>query len=115
MKMKLFSGMTGLALLAILTAPAHAGRVDGDAVIGGALGGATGAAIGSAVGGRDGAIIGGAIGGATGTAMMTSDRREPRVVREREVIYVDDHRHDNGLHRGHYKNKHRHGRGHDHD
>lgn len=112
--MKAFSGLTGLALLAVLSAPAHAGRVDGDAVIGGALGGATGAAIGSAVGGRDGAIIGGAIGGATGTAMMTSERRQPRVVREREVIYVDDH-HDNGLHRGHYKKKHRHHHRHDYD
>lgn len=106
--MKPYSGLTMLALFAVLSAPAHAGRVDGDAVIGGALGGATGAAIGSAVGGRDGAIIGGAIGGATGTAMMASDRRQPRVVREREVIYVDDHRHDNGLHRGHYKKKHHH-------
>lgn len=111
-EMKLFSGLTGLVLLAVLSAPSHAGRVDGDAVIGGAIGGATGAAIGSAVGGRDGAIIGGAIGGATGTAMMASERRQPRVVREREVIYVDD-RHDNGLHRGHHKHRHDHGYDHD--
>ncbi len=106
--MRLVTGLTGLLLYTVLAVPAQAGRVDGDAVIGGALGGATGAAIGSAVGGRDGAIIGGAIGGATGTAMMASERRQPRVVREREVIYVDG-RHDNGLHRGHHKHRHHHG------
>lgn len=106
--MKLFAGVTGLALLAVLASPAQAGSVDGNAVIGGALGGGTGAAIGSAVGGRDGAILGGAIGGAAGAAVMTSDRNETRV-RTREVYYDD--RHDNGRHRGH--NKHRHGRGHD--
>ncbi|MEN6585201.1 MAG: glycine zipper domain-containing protein [Sulfuricella sp.] len=105
--MKLFAGLTGIALLGALAVPAYAG-VDGNAVLGGALGGATGAAIGSAVGGRDGAIIGGAIGGATGTAVMTSNRREPSV--RREVVYVDEHdHHDNGRHRGHYK--HGHGRG----
>lgn len=108
--MKLFSGLTGLALLAGLAIPAHAG-VDGNAVLGGALGGGAGAAIGSAVGGRDGAIIGGAIGGATGAAVLTSNRREPV---QREVVYVNERdRHDNGLHRGHHKNKHRHGRGND--
>lgn len=110
--MKLFAGATGLALLALCAASAQAGSIDGNAVIGGALGGGAGAAIGSAVGGRDGAIIGGAVGGATGTALMANDRRQTRVVREREVVYVDDH-HDNGRHRGHYKEKHRHGRGYD--
>ena len=105
--MKLFAGVTGLALLAGLAMPAQAG-VDGNAVLGGALGGATGAAIGSAVGGRDGAIIGGAIGGATGTAVLTSNRREPSV--RREVVYVDDYdRHDNGRHRGRHKHRHGHG------
>lgn len=106
--MKFFAGVTGLALLAVFASSAQAGSIDGNAVIGGALGGGTGAAIGSAVGGRDGAIIGGAIGGAAGTAVMTSNRNETRV-RQREVYYEDD-RHDNGLHRGQYKNKHRHGR-----
>jgi hypothetical protein len=41
-------------LLATLI-PAHAGEVDGQAVLGGALGGATGAAVGAALGGREGA------------------------------------------------------------
>ena len=105
--MKLFAGVTGLALLAGLAMPAQAG-VDGNAIVGGALGGAAGAAIGSAVGGRDGAIIGGAIGGATGTAVLTSNRREPSV--RREVVYVDDRdHHDNGRHRGQYKHRHGHG------
>jgi outer membrane lipoprotein SlyB len=105
-----------LALLAVLTTPSWAGRIDGDAVVGGALGGAAGAAIGSAVGGRDGAIIGGGVGGAAGAALMANDRTQTRVVRQREVVYVDDH-HDNGRHRGHYKNKHKNknGRGGDYD
>lgn len=104
--MKLFAGVTGLALIAVCAASAQAGSIDGNAVIGGALGGGAGAAIGSAVGGRDGAIIGGAIGGAAGTAAMASSRNQPRV-RQREVYY-EEGRHDNGLHRGHYKEKHRH-------
>ena len=103
--MKLFAGVTGLALLAVFASSAQAGSIDGNAVIGGALGGGAGAAVGSAIGGRDGAIIGGAIGGAAGTAAMASDRREPRV-RQREVYYDDD-RHDNGRHRGQYKQKNR--------
>jgi len=107
MFMKLFAGLTGLALLAGLAIPAQAG-VDGNAVLGGALGGGAGAAIGSAVGGRDGAIIGGAIGGATGAAVLTSNRREPSV--RREVVYVNDYdRHDKGRHRGHHKHRHGHG------
>ncbi|MDO9189258.1 MAG: hypothetical protein Q7U24_05270 [Sulfurimicrobium sp.] len=107
--MKLLAGVTGLVLLAVFASSAQAGSIDGNAVIGGALGGGAGAAVGSAIGGRDGAIIGGAIGGAAGTAAMASERREPRV-RQREVYY-DDGRHDNGRHRGPYKqkNKHRHG------
>ena len=90
-----------VSLLAGFAATAQA--VDGDAVIGGALGGATGAMVGSAMGGREGAIIGGAIGGAAGTAVATSERK-------REVVVVKDghYRHDNGLHLGHYKQKHRH-------
>ncbi|MBZ0104226.1 MAG: hypothetical protein K8H84_01220 [Sulfuricella denitrificans] len=109
--MKLFAGLTVLALLVVCAVPAQAGSIDGNAVIGGALGGGAGAAVGSAIGGRDGAIIGGAIGGAAGSAAMTSGRNEPRA-RQREVYY-EDGRHDNGLHRGHYKEKHRHGHGHD--
>lgn len=105
--MKLFAGLAGLTLLAALAAPAYAGSVDGNAVIGGALGGGAGAAVGSAVGGRNGAIVGGAVGGAAGAALMATDTR---VVREREVYYDDDH-HDNGKHRGHHKNKHKHGGG----
>lgn len=97
-----------LAVMACVSYPVHAHGVNGDAVIGGALGGAAGAAIGSAMGGRDGAIIGGALGGATGTALMTSNRREPSV--RREAVYYDDRDYqDNGQHRGHYKQQHRHG------
>ena len=98
-----------LFALATLAAPALAGGIDGNAVIGGAIGGGTGAAVGSAIGGRDGAIIGGAIGGAAGAAMATNGSKETKVVTrevvvEKEVVYVPT-RHDNGLHRGHYKNK----------
>lgn len=94
-----------LFALAALAAPAFAGGIDGSAVLGGALGGGAGAAVGSAIGGRDGAIIGGAIGGATGAAIGSKGSKQTVV--EKEVVYVDGHdHHDNGLHRGHYKNKH---------
>ena len=109
--MKPINALFTLGMLAILANPAwadHGGGIDTSAILGGALGGGAGAAVGSAVGGRDGAIIGAAIGGAAGTAVAT------RPVR-REVVYVndgyhDDHeyRHDNGLHRGHYKHKRKH-------
>jgi outer membrane lipoprotein SlyB len=96
-----------LAALTAFAAPAYA--VDGKAVLGGAIGGGTGAAVGSAIGGRDGAIIGGALGGAAGAAIATSGSKETKVVTkevivEKEVVYVNG-RHDNGLHRGHHKNK----------
>lgn len=96
-----------LFALAAFSAPALA--VDGKAVLGGALGGGAGAAVGSSIGGRDGAIIGGALGGAAGAAIATSGSKETRVVTkevivEKEVVHVNS-RHDNGLHRGHYKNK----------
>lgn len=102
--------------LGMLAVPAYAGGVDGQAVLGGAIGGGAGAAVGSAIGGREGAIIGGAIGGAAGVAIATDGKSEPKtvtkqVVVEKEVVYVPVGKHDNGLHRGHYKNKH--GRGHD--
>jgi hypothetical protein len=94
-----------LFALAALAAPAFAGGIDGNAVLGGALGGGAGAAVGSAIGGRDGAIIGGAIGGATGAAIATKGSK-PAVV-EKEVVYVHEHgHHDNGLHRGHHKGRH---------
>lgn len=99
-----------LLALAALAAPAFAGGIDGNAVLGGALGGGAGAAVGSAIGGRDGAIIGGAIGGATGAAI--GSKRSKQTVVEREVVYEHDYdhhdydRHDNGLHRGHHKGNH---------
>lgn len=97
----------------ILTAVSvSAGEVDGPAVLGGALGGGAGAAVGSAVGGREGAIIGGGLGGALGAAIGSgaSDThyRQPRSV----VIEEPRYHHDNGLHRGHYKHKSKHKRGH---
>ena len=95
-----------LLALAALAAPAFAGGIDGNAVIGGALGGGAGAAVGSAIGGRNGAIIGGAIGGATGAAIGSKGSKHND---EREVVYVDEHdHHDNGLHRGHHKGRHGH-------
>lgn len=99
-----------MGVLVVSATTAKAG-IDGDAVIGGAIGGGAGAAVGSAVGGRDGAIIGGALGGAAGVAVATSDRKQTTSVRK-EVIVVreGDDRHDNGLHRGHYKNKNKHGK-----
>lgn len=96
-----------LIALAAFAAPALAGGIDGNAVIGGALGGGAGAAVGSAIGGRDGAIIGGAIGGATGAAIATKGSK--RTVVERDVVYEDERgHHDNGLHRGHHKHRHGH-------
>lgn len=97
-----------LTTLAMLAGPVFA-DVDGGAVLGGALGGGAGAAVGSAVGGKSGAIIGGAVGGAAGAA-IGSDKPKEKTVVQREVIYVDSERHDNGLHRGHYKNKKKHRR-----
>lgn len=102
-----------LVLLALAAFSAPALAVDGKAVLGGALGGGAGAAVGSSIGGRDGAIIGGALGGAAGAAIATSGSRETKVVTkevivEREVVRVNDDRHDNGLHRGHHKHKGRH-------
>lgn len=104
--MKLFVSTLATATLLCAGLSAHAGGIDGNAVLGGAVGGALGTAIGSKVGGRDGAIVGGAIGGATGAAIgsSSSKKQETRVVRERDVVYVD--KHDNGRHRGHYKHKH---------
>jgi outer membrane lipoprotein SlyB len=96
-----------LLALAALSAPAVA--ADTRAVLGGAIGGGAGAGIGSSIGGTSGAIVGGALGGAAGAAIATSGSKETRVVTkevvvEKEVVRVDS-RHDNGLHRGHYKRK----------
>jgi uncharacterized protein YcfJ len=98
--------------LVTVAVAAPAGEVDGTAVLGGAIGGASGAAVGSAVGGREGAIIGAGVGGALGAAVATEHSEpQPRVV-TRELVEVREvhhasKRHDNGLHRGHRKHKHR--------
>jgi outer membrane lipoprotein SlyB len=96
-----------LFALAAFSAPSLA--ADAKAVLGGAIGGGAGAGIGSSIGGTNGAIIGGALGGAAGAAIATSGSKETKVVTkevivEREVVQVNN-RHDNGLHRGHHKNK----------
>ncbi|MFZ0255172.1 MAG: glycine zipper domain-containing protein [Gammaproteobacteria bacterium] len=90
-----------------------AGEVDGEAVLGGALGGATGAAVGSAVGGREGAIIGAGVGGALGAAVGSHDSEPQQKVVTTEVVHVREvhhrpKRHDNGLHLGHWKHRHKH-------
>ncbi|HSO06964.1 MAG TPA: hypothetical protein VLW45_06975 [Pelomicrobium sp.] len=96
--------LIALATLTALSFPVFAGDIDGGAVLGGAIGGGAGAAVGSAIGGKEGAIIGGAIGGGAGAAIGSSATKEKTVVKEK-VIYVEKDHHDNGLHRGHYKNK----------
>ncbi len=76
-------------LLMAWGATAHAGDIDGAAVIGGGLGGAAGAAVGSAVGGKTGAIVGGGVGGAAGAAIGSSvSQPKPK----KEVVYVHDGR-----------------------
>lgn len=88
---------------------AHAGQIDGGAVLGSALGAAAGSAVGSASGGKNGAIIGGGVGGALGAAVGSNQGST-----HERVVYVDEHRghykHDNGNHYGEYKHGHRHGR-----
>lgn len=94
----------------------HAGDVDGNAVLGSVIGAAAGSAIGSATGGKEGAVIGGGIGGAIGAAAgsrqgsgQASGRVivDERVVSGQNMMIIDD-RHDNGRHRGHYKQPHKH-------
>lgn len=103
--------MQALAFFTLATlAAAPAIAADTKAVLGGAIGGGTGAAVGSAVGGTNGAIIGGALGGAAGAAIATSGSRETKVVTkevivEREVVH-SRHPSENGLRRGHHKNRH---------
>lgn len=98
-----------LVLLAVAAFSAPTFAADSKAVLGGAIGGGVGAGVGSSIGGTSGAIVGGALGGAAGAAIATSGSKETKVVTkevivEREVVHVND-RHDNGRHRGHYKNK----------
>lgn len=99
--------------LAIGWMNAEAANVDGSAVLGSAIGAAAGTAVGSAAGGKEGAIIGGGVGGALGAAIGSKDQpvRTQNVSGTQRVIYVDHH--DNGKHKGEYKNKHH--RGHDRD
>lgn len=110
--------ISGLLLAVMLVASSQAFAADSGAILGGAIGGATGAAIGSQMGGRDGAIIGGAIGGATGAAIGSQNNKgtvqviEPKKQRVRDDDYDDDRyerrgRHDNGLHLGQRKHRHR--------
>lgn len=87
--------------LTLLTLSASVYAVDGGAVIGGALGGGIGAAIGSNIGGQNGAIVGGAIGGATGAALGSDGNQQAIKTSTRPE------RHDNGLHLGQNKNKHK--------
>ncbi|MBL8526392.1 MAG: hypothetical protein JNL68_01770 [Burkholderiales bacterium] len=75
-------------VLAAWAAAAHAGDIDGGAVIGGGLGGAAGAAVGSAIGGKTGAIVGGGVGGAAGAAIGSSVNQPKQ--KQKEVVYVRD-------------------------
>jgi uncharacterized protein YcfJ len=103
-----------LAIALFLSVSVNAYAVDSGAVVGGAVGGAAGAAIGHNMGGRDGAIIGAAIGGATGAAIGSRDSAPAakpapvQTVASRAAESDDDHRrHDNGLHLGQQKKKHK--------
>lgn len=92
----------------------HAGQIDGNAVLGSALGAAAGSALGSAAGGKEGAIIGGGAGGAIGAAIGSS-KSNTGVATQAHIGYSGDRRdyddrdghHDNGKHKGHYKQKHK--------
>ncbi|HEU0219469.1 MAG TPA: glycine zipper 2TM domain-containing protein [Gallionella sp.] len=102
------------AIALFLSASVNAYAVDSGAVVGSAVGGAAGAAIGHNMGGRDGAILGAAIGGATGAAVGSRDSApavQPapaQAASYREAENDDGHRrHDNGLHLGQQKKKHK--------
>ncbi len=90
-----------IMLFAIFLMPVTllADKIDEGAVIGGAAGGGAGAAVGSAVGGKEGAVIGAAVGAAAGAYIGAEDD---------DSHHHHRGRHDNGLHLGHYKNKHKH-------
>lgn len=64
----------------LLTAPAGADSLTGQAALGGGLGGALGAYVGSELGGTTGALVGGALGGAAGAALATQGYERKRVV-----------------------------------
>lgn len=103
-----------LAIALFLSVSVNAYAVDSGAVVGGAVGGAAGAAIGHNLGGRDGAILGAAIGGATGAAVGSRDSApaaKPAPVQTVSSYNVesddDRRRHDNGLHLGQQKKKHK--------
>ena len=81
-------GKLSAVFLVAWAGAAHAGDIDGGAVIGGGLGGAAGAAVGSAIGGKTGAIVGGGVGGAAGAAIGSSVN-EPKQ-KQKEVVYVRD-------------------------
>ncbi|MDD5373233.1 MAG: hypothetical protein PHO62_07385 [Sulfurimonas sp.] len=88
----------------------HAGDIDGNTVVGGALGAAAGSAVGSAIGGKEGAIIGAGAGGVIGAAIASD--REPRRYDQERVIIRDrgdnpNVHYDQGRHLGHYKKKHK--------
>ena len=103
-----------LAIALFVSVSANTYAVDGGAVVGGAVGGAAGAAVGHQMGGRDGAILGAAIGGATGAAVGSSDsapvvKAAPVQTASSHQAESDDGRrhHDNGLHSGQQKQKHK--------
>ena len=103
-----------LAIVLFLSASMNAYAVDSGAVVGGAVGGAAGAAVGDNMGGQNGAILGAAIGGATGAAIgskpsaPTVKPAPVQTVASREAESDDDRqRHDNGLHLGQQKKKHK--------
>jgi outer membrane lipoprotein SlyB len=87
-------------LLVAWAGAAHAGDIDGGAVIGGGLGGAAGAAVGSAVGGKTGAIVGAGVGGAAGAAIGSS-ASQPKP----QTVYI---RNGKCWPPGHCKGKHHH-------
>lgn len=94
------------SVLFVATQGAQAdGRIDTNAILGGAIGGGAGAAVGSAVGGRNGAMVGSAVGAVAGVAIATPSQGH------REHDYWDDE-HDRGHHYGHRRHHHGH---HDHD
>lgn len=92
-------------ILTALALTLSAGSVDTNAVLGSMVGAGVGSAVGSATGGKTGAIIGGGAGGAIGAAIGSNQTQKEST----KVVYVDSddhHHHDNGKHKGHYKNKH---------
>lgn len=107
--------VVGILGLTALTGTAYADNPQLGTILGGGIGGAAGAAIGSNVDGRNGAIIGGAIGGAAGAAVGSSV--DQGRYRDRHYVptsypagsYRENRNdwHDNGRHRGQYKQKHR--------